>query len=69
MRLTIAVRPLAVIAGLVLFYVTPCPAQDEITSKVDDKLTVIVFVNLAQANPPEIAHGVAAIYNRFYFSR
>lgn len=30
---------------------------------VDDKLTVIVFANLAQANTQTIAHGVAAIYN------
>ena len=30
---------------------------------VDDKLTVIVFANLAQANTQTIAHGVAAFYN------
>src|SRR5262245_2368074 len=30
---------------------------------VDDKLTVVVFANLAQANPDKIARGVAAIYN------
>ena len=30
---------------------------------VDDKLTVVVFANLAQANPAKIAHGVAGIYN------
>jgi len=30
---------------------------------VDDKLTVVVFANLAQANPGRIAHGVAAIYD------
>lgn len=30
---------------------------------VDDKLTVIVFANLAQANTDAIARGVAAIYN------
>ena len=30
---------------------------------VDDKLTVIVFVNLIQANQARITHGVAAIYN------
>jgi CubicO group peptidase (beta-lactamase class C family) len=30
---------------------------------VDDKLTVVVFANLAQANPEKIARGVAAIYN------
>lgn len=30
---------------------------------VDDKLTVIVFANLIQANPGRIAHGVAALYN------
>jgi hypothetical protein len=34
-----------------------------ITRYVDDKLTVIVFANLAQANPGKIAHGIAAIYN------
>src|SRR5437588_1595764 len=30
---------------------------------VDDKLTVIAFVNLIQANQARIAHGVAVIYN------
>jgi hypothetical protein len=30
---------------------------------VDDKLTVVVFANLAQANPTRIAHAIAAIYN------
>lgn len=30
---------------------------------VDDKLTVILFANLAQAKQERIAHGVAAIYN------
>jgi CubicO group peptidase (beta-lactamase class C family) len=30
---------------------------------VDDKLTVVVFANLRQANPAKIAHGIAAIYN------
>lgn len=30
---------------------------------VDDKLTVVVFANLAQANPEKIARGVAEIYN------
>jgi CubicO group peptidase (beta-lactamase class C family) len=29
----------------------------------DDRLTVVVFANLAEANPGKIAHGVAAIYN------
>ncbi len=29
----------------------------------DDKLTVIVLANLAQANPDRIAHGVAALYD------
>jgi CubicO group peptidase (beta-lactamase class C family) len=29
---------------------------------VDDRTTVIVFANLAQANPGKIAHGVAALY-------
>jgi CubicO group peptidase (beta-lactamase class C family)/dienelactone hydrolase len=30
---------------------------------VDEKLTVVAFANLAQANPERIAHGVAALYN------
>ena len=30
---------------------------------VDDKLTVIVFANLSQANPGRIAYGVASIYD------
>jgi CubicO group peptidase (beta-lactamase class C family) len=30
---------------------------------VDDKLTVVLFVNLAQSDQAKIAHGVAAIYN------
>ncbi len=30
---------------------------------VDDKLTVVVFANLRQANPAKLAHGIAAIYN------
>ena len=30
---------------------------------VDDKLTIVVFANLAQANPTRIAHGIAGIYN------
>jgi CubicO group peptidase (beta-lactamase class C family) len=30
---------------------------------VDDKLTVVVFANLSQANPGKIAHGVAALYS------
>lgn len=29
---------------------------------VNDKLTVVLFANLAEANPDRIAHGVAAIY-------
>jgi CubicO group peptidase (beta-lactamase class C family) len=37
--------------------------KSHIARYVDDKLTVIVFANLAQANPTKIAHGVAAIYN------
>lgn len=37
--------------------------KSHIARYVDDKLTVIVFANLAQANPGKIAHGVAAIYN------
>src|SRR5438876_1313663 len=34
-----------------------------IDRSVEDKLTVVVFVNLIQANQGRIAHGVAAIYN------
>jgi len=30
---------------------------------VDEKLTVVVFANLSQANTGQIAHGVAALYN------
>src|SRR5262249_47467867 len=30
---------------------------------VDDKLTVVVFANLSQANPEKIVRGVAVIYN------
>jgi CubicO group peptidase (beta-lactamase class C family) len=30
---------------------------------VDDKLTVVVFANLSEANPGRIAYGVAAIFN------
>lgn len=30
---------------------------------VDDKLTVVIFANLSQANQGRIAHGVAAVYN------
>ncbi len=37
--------------------------KSHIARYVDDKLTVVVFANLAQANPGRIAHGVAAIYN------
>src|SRR5262245_40585538 len=37
--------------------------KSHIARYVDDKLTVIVFANLSQANPGRIAHGVAAIYN------
>src|SRR5262249_40311225 len=37
--------------------------KSQIARYVDDKLTVVVFANLAQANPARIAHGVAAIYN------
>ncbi|WP_230839990.1 serine hydrolase [Gloeobacter morelensis] len=29
---------------------------------VDDKLTIIVLANLAQANPSRIAHGIAGLY-------
>jgi CubicO group peptidase (beta-lactamase class C family) len=37
--------------------------KSHIARYVDDKLTIVVFANLAQANPTRIAHGVAAIYN------
>ena len=37
--------------------------KSQIARYVDDKLTVVVFANLSQANPARIAHGVAAIYN------
>ena len=35
----------------------------QITRYVDDKLTVIVFINQARANQTRLAHGVAAIVN------
>src|SRR5215813_10269008 len=37
--------------------------KSHIARYVDDKLTVVVFANLAQANPARIAHGIAALYN------
>jgi CubicO group peptidase (beta-lactamase class C family) len=37
--------------------------KSHIARYVDDKLTVVVFANLAQANPTRIAHAIAAIYN------
>lgn len=37
--------------------------KSQISRYVDDKLTVVVFANLIQANPARIAHGVAALYN------
>jgi CubicO group peptidase (beta-lactamase class C family) len=37
--------------------------KSQISRYVDDKLMVVVFANLAQANPARIAHGVAAVYN------
>jgi CubicO group peptidase (beta-lactamase class C family) len=37
--------------------------KSHIARYVDDRLTVVVFANLAQANPTKIAHGVAGIYN------
>src|SRR5437899_12590311 len=37
--------------------------KSHIARYVDDKLTIVVFANLAQANPTRIAHGIAAIYN------
>jgi CubicO group peptidase (beta-lactamase class C family) len=35
----------------------------QISRYVNDKLTVIVFANLIQANQAKLAHGIAAIYN------
>ena len=37
--------------------------KSHIARYVDDELTVVVFANLAQANPTKIAHGIAVIYN------
>ena len=37
--------------------------KSHIARYVGDNLTVVVFANLAQANPARIAHGVATIYN------
>jgi len=37
--------------------------KSHIARYVDDKLTVVIFANLSQANQGRIAHGVAAIYN------
>jgi len=37
--------------------------KSHIARYVDDKLTVVVFANLAQGNPTKIAHSVAALYN------
>jgi CubicO group peptidase (beta-lactamase class C family) len=37
--------------------------KSHIARYVDDKLTVVVFANLAQANPNRIAHAIAGIYN------
>ena len=37
--------------------------KSHIARYVDDKLTIVVFANLSQANPGRIAHGIAAIYN------
>ncbi|HEV2915855.1 MAG TPA: serine hydrolase domain-containing protein [Pyrinomonadaceae bacterium] len=38
--------------------------KSHIARYVNDKLTVVVFANLAQANVEKVAHGVAAIYNQ-----
>jgi CubicO group peptidase (beta-lactamase class C family) len=35
----------------------------QISRYVNDKLTIIVFANLIQANQTKLAHGIAAIYN------
>jgi len=37
--------------------------KSQIARYVDDKLTVVIFANLSQANPARVAHGIAAIYN------
>lgn len=37
--------------------------KSQISRYVDDKLTVVVFANAAQANPAKIAHAVAALFN------
>ncbi|MBV9958305.1 MAG: beta-lactamase family protein [Acidobacteria bacterium] len=37
--------------------------KSDIARYVDDKLTVIVFANLIQANPDKLAHGIAGIFN------
>jgi CubicO group peptidase (beta-lactamase class C family) len=38
--------------------------KSHIARYTDDKFTVIVFANLAQANPTRMAHNIAAIFNR-----
>ena len=40
----------------------PARIRDPISRYVDDKLTVVVLTNLAEAKPGRIAHGVARIY-------
>ncbi|HZS05166.1 MAG TPA: serine hydrolase domain-containing protein [Blastocatellia bacterium] len=37
--------------------------KSHIARYVDDRLTVVVFANLAQANPTKIAHGVAGLWS------
>lgn len=37
--------------------------KSQISRYVDDKLTIVVFANQAQANPAKLAHGVAALFN------
>lgn len=37
--------------------------KSDIARYVDDRLTVIVFANLAQANTDKLTHGVAGLYN------
>src|SRR4030095_16392264 len=37
--------------------------KSQISRYVDDKLTIVVFANSARANPANLAHGIAAIYN------
>ncbi len=37
--------------------------KSQISRYVDDRLTIVVFANSSRANPSNLAHGIAAIYN------